>query len=97
MLPCPLYTFTHLQCPFCGIQRGLLALAHGDIVAWWNYNPVVWCLIPYFLVLVIGEAYRPLQSRSWVRFCYSNKVIFTVMGILLLWGVIRNLITYNYI
>jgi hypothetical protein len=40
---------------------------------------------------VAGEVWRPLQSRTWVQFCYSNKAVFTVMGILLLWGIVRNL------
>ncbi len=94
MLPCPLYTFTHLQCPFCGVQRGLIALLHGDVAAWWHYNPVVWLLMPYFFILVAGEAYRPWQERRWVRFCYSNKAIFSVMGILLAWGIGRNIMNY---
>jgi len=69
-----------------------MALLEGDIATWWNYNPVVWCLMPYFVVLVVGEIYRPWREHRLVKFCYGNKAIFTVMGLLLLWGVIRNLI-----
>lgn len=92
MLPCPLYLFTHLKCPFCGTQRGLLALWEGDISSWWHYNPVVWCLTPYFLLLVIGEIYRPLQSKRWMQCCYDDKTIFSVIGILMVWGIVRNVL-----
>ena len=91
MLPCPLYYLTHLNCPLCGAQRGLVALWHGDVAAWWHYNPVLWLLLPYFAILVAGELYRPWQNKPWVRFCYSDKAIFSVMGILILWGIVRNL------
>lgn len=93
MLPCPLYQLTHLQCPFCGVQRGIGALLQGDWSAWWNYNPVVWCLIPYFVILVTGELYRPWQQKKLVQRCYNNGTIFSVIGILLIWGVIRNILT----
>ena len=92
MIPCPLYTLTHLQCPFCGVQRGLLALLHGDIALWWHYNPIVWMLSPYFFLLLAGEIYRPWQQTKLIQWCYSNKVIFSVMGILLVWGIVRNII-----
>ncbi len=90
MIPCPLYTFFHVQCPFCGVQRGLLALLHGDIAAWWHYNPVVWVFTPYFLLLLIGGLYRPWQQKPFFQFCKQDKVLFSVLGILLLWGVLRN-------
>ena len=92
MIPCPLYSFFHLQCPFCGVQRGLLALLHGDIVTWWHYNPVVWVLTPYFLLLMVGEVYRPCQQKKLFQFCKQDKVLFSVLGILLGWGVVRNCI-----
>ena len=91
MLPCPLYQFTGLQCPFCGVQRGVLALCHGDIAAWWNFNPVAWCMVPYLLLLVVGEVHPAWRQSRLVRFCYSNRAIFTAMGILLIWGIVRNI------
>ena len=92
MLPCPFYQLTHLQCPFCGVQRGLMSLVQGDVSSWWNYNPIVWCLVPYFLILVAGEVYRPWQNKAFVQKCYSNPCIFTVMGILVVWGILRNIL-----
>lgn len=91
MLPCPLYQITGLQCPFCGVQRGIVALLHGDFIGWWNYNPVVWCLVPYFLILVGGEIYKPWREKVWVRKCYSNPCIFSAFTILIVWGIIRNI------
>lgn len=90
MLPCPLYQLTGWQCPFCGVQRGFIALLHGHIAEWWNYNPVVWCLMPYFLLFVAAEVHRPWQSKSLFRFIRQDRTIFSVLGILIIWAVVRN-------
>lgn len=92
MIPCPLYQIFHLQCPFCGVQRGLIALSEGDIIGWWNYNPVVWSLLPYFLILFVGELYKPWRDKPIVQFCFSNRAIFFVFGILIIWGILRNIV-----
>ena len=90
LLPCPLYQLTGWQCPFCGVQRGIIALMHGEVAEWWNYNPVVWCLTPYFLLFIISEIYRPWLEKPFFKWIRQDKVIFSVMGLLLLWSVVRN-------
>lgn len=92
MIPCPLHQLTGLDCPFCGFQRGMAALFRGDVAAWWHYNPVLWCLMPYFLVLLFAQVYRPSRQWAWVAWCCSDRVTLSVMAVLLLWGVIRNLL-----
>lgn len=39
LLPCPFKTFTGIDCPLCGLQRALLALAHGNFMASLSYQP----------------------------------------------------------
>ncbi len=41
LLPCPFHALTGLYCPFCGGQRLLLALAHGDVAGAWAQNPLI--------------------------------------------------------
>lgn len=90
MLPCPFYQLTGYMCPFCGAQRGLVALLHGDVSAWWHYNPVLWCLLPYFGILLWGELHRASRQHGLVKFCYKNTTIMAVLAILIMWGIIRN-------
>lgn len=49
MFTCPSVKYLHLQCPGCGLQRSILALLRGDIVASVQLYPA---LIP-FLVLAV--------------------------------------------
>lgn len=92
MIPCPFHYFTGFDCPLCGAQRGLLALWNGDVVGWWQYNPVLWCLMPYFAVLFFAQLYRPARSWRWVIWLHQNRVGFAVLLILVVWGIVRNLL-----
>jgi hypothetical protein len=46
--PCPFRALTGWECPFCGGTRLGAALLHGDVVAAFAFNPLV------FLSLVLG-------------------------------------------
>ncbi len=41
MPSCPLRTLTGVPCPFCGMTRGVVALAHGNVFASLALNPGV--------------------------------------------------------
>ena len=76
MLPCPLYKLTGWQCPFCGGQRMLRALLHGDWYDAFVLNPFLFCSIPLFLACI---KYKP-----------TDKQLFVYLILALLWGLFRN-------
>lgn len=89
-LKCPLRVLTGYQCPFCGMQRqvhSLLTLQWGEA---WRLNPVLLLSYPYWLVLFFSACFPRWRDNRWVALCRSDKTIFFVIGILLLWGVARN-------
>jgi Protein of unknown function (DUF2752) len=43
---CPLHAMTGLNCPGCGMTRGLHALLHGDILSALQFN----ALLPFILI-----------------------------------------------
>lgn len=92
MLPCPFHQLTGFDCPFCGAQRGIVALLHGDFQTWWQLNPVLWCLMPYFVVWIYGGLRRSGKVHPLVAWCRQDKVLLSVLGLLCVWGVVRNLI-----
>lgn len=92
MLRCPFNYLTGYDCPFCGVQRMCLAILHGDFVSAFFYNPVVFVLIPYFVIVFCGGVSKKAASWKITRICNSNKVVFTILGILCVWGVARNVI-----
>lgn len=92
MLPCPFHLFTGYECPFCGAQRMLLALLHGNIQEAYSYNPVLFCLLPFIILYIIcGMTQRTRQSKIY-RWCNSNKVIFSIIALFCVWGIVRNII-----
>lgn len=92
MLPCPFHVLTGYDCPFCGGQRMLIALLHGDIVAAFCFNPVLFCLLPYFFLVTAGAFSKKTRKWNLTELCYSNKAIFAVIGICIVWGVVRNIV-----
>lgn len=53
--PCPLKTFTGLDCPFCGGLRGTHELLHGNLAAAVDYNALTTLfVIPVTLLLLIA-------------------------------------------
>ena len=79
MISCPLYKFTGWQCPFCGGQRMLSALLHGNFYDAFVLNPFLFCSIPLFIIYL---------------FCHkllTDKFILIYIISALLWGIFRNI------
>ena len=92
LLPCPFHLLTGYDCPLCGGQRMLLCLCRGNLSEAFALNPVLSCLLPYFIIIIIGQVSKKAAQWKVYQWCISNKVIFCVLGILVFWGIVRNLI-----
>lgn len=80
MLPCPFHLLTGFDCPFCGGQRMIVALLHGQWSEAFWLNPG----------LAIGA---PLIGAWWAwKRELSSTAAFVILCIALLWGVVRNII-----
>lgn len=90
-LKCPLYQFTGLQCPLCGMQRAIHELFHGNITEAWTLNPGFFLFSPYWLILLVGMLFPKLQKKNGiVAFCYRDKTILLALMGLVIWGIVRN-------
>ncbi len=85
-LKCPIYYFTGLHCPGCGTQRALHALLHSDFQTAWQFNPLIFLMIPLFAYFVSSKIFG--WSGEWL-----NNVYFIGFCILFLiaYFIIRNL------
>ncbi len=91
ILKCPLFQFTGLQCPLCGSQRAIHDMLHGNIISSWHYNPALWVFALYLMFIASGYINRRIRQSKVHKWCVSNKGIFTAIGVLLLWGIARNI------
>ena len=88
---CALYMATGFSCPGCGSTRALYQLTHGDVLEAMRLNPGLMALITLgitdyvrFVVSVIrGNPFQTLFGRI--------KLLGALMGVMLVYGVIRNL------
>ena len=80
MLPCPFHVITGLECPLCGSQRMFWALLHGQWAEAFWLNPG----------LAIGA---PLVGIWWPwKRELSSTAALVILGFVILWGVIRNIV-----
>ena len=89
---CPFHFFLHLYCPACGGTRAVWLLLSGDIVGSLIYNPTAAALL---LALVYYEV-AAIRSFVTKRLDYIRSVrffpLYTVVGICLLYCIVRNLL-----
>ena len=94
MLPCPLYQWTGWQCPFCGAQRMMQALMHGDFVQAFNYNPLLMCALPFLLLGGFRLLFPQVAKRhpnATGRVFFTDKALFVYLIVSFLWGIVRNM------
>lgn len=81
-LSCPSRKYLHLECPGCGIQRGIIALLKGQWIQSLGFYPA---LVPIILLLIITLIHLRF------KFSWGNLVIRYGQVIVVI------LITGNYI
>ena len=80
MLICPFHWLTGLNCPFCGGQRMVVELFHGNVTEAFWLNP--------------GLAVGTLLVGCWWLWKreISSRAALVMFVIAILWGIIRNII-----
>lgn len=91
ILKCPLHLLTGLQCPLCGLQRSLHAIAHADLLQALRYNAFLLLLLPLAL-LVLFDYFRPTSLGKWHDILRSGRFAFTLIILATIWTVLRNIL-----
>lgn len=92
-IPCIIRCVTGYDCPFCGFQRSVWALLRGDFVDAFLYNPYIYIISPYIiLVFLCVIKVIPRDSRLY-RILYSRWSIATAALLTISWGVLRNILS----
>lgn len=91
-IPCPFHAFTGLQCPGCGVTRMCLALLRLDIAGAWQANPVLLLLLPLLGGLLGYRGVVYVRRGSCHTAAWENMLLYTMIVVLLIWGIVRNVI-----
>ena len=87
---CLIRSLTGYDCPGCGSQRLLHALAHADFPAAWNANPFIICILPLLLWWIWIDTDPSTYPRA-SRIVNSPAFIITMLVIILIWTILRNI------
>jgi Protein of unknown function (DUF2752) len=93
---CPFHAMTGLNCPGCGVTRGIHALLNGDVLTALHFNLLLVIIIPaliYAIYIMVAVSFRgrPLTLPK-----QSPTVVYIVLVIFLVFAVLRNLPFYPF-
>lgn len=88
---CSFRMLTGLSCPGCGTQRAIHALLHGNVREAFAFNAFLFAAVPLLALLLFSSLPLP-RLDGLRRFLASQPFILSVLGLIVLWSVVRNII-----
>lgn len=89
-IPCVSRLLTDQLCPGCGISRMFLSLLQLDFVAAARYNLLVFCLLPFFLGLLVYKSVSYIKNGS-IKMGTAEKIFYIFVFILaIVFTILRN-------
>lgn len=82
------------DCPACGAQRALKYLAEGDFRSGFLMNPYLIAMLPYFVLLFIGECGGD-KTASLKRVVTDYRVVIVLGVIMIGWTIFRNMTVWH--
>lgn len=90
-LKCLIKALTGYDCPFCGFQRSVLALIRGDFVVAFNYNPFIYIISPYLILLILCVIRVIPPESKLCKVLYSHWSIAAAAVVTIAWTIFRNI------
>jgi len=94
--PCPFRAVTGLLCPGCGTLRALHQLSHGNLQAALLLNPLTVLMLPGLAGWCFAKGVRAVAGRRTPAILIPAPWIWTLLAVVLLFWVLRNLPWYPF-
>lgn len=94
---CPFLATTGLYCPGCGSLRAGHALLHGDLMEALARNPFAVAMAPLLALAWVLWGLRLLGRRAPHPTQVSAVWVWALLGVILLYGVLRNLPGWTFL
>ena len=88
---CSLYVATGYTCPGCGSTRALYHLSHGNVLEAFRLNPGLITLLLLSVTDYTRYAIAVKRAKRFQTLFFNTKLIFTLLGGMLIYGIVRNL------
>ena len=97
-IPCIFHEITGLYCPGCGTTRLIFALLEGHIKEAFNYNRLVFILLPFIISYYIYYSYLYIfNKKDNIIYKIKKIYIYILLSITILFGILRNIDTFSYL
>lgn len=94
--PCPFLALTGFYCPGCGTLRAIHQLTRGHPLAALDLNPLMMLLLPFVAYFLASHAMLAVMGRPLRRFFVRPALIWTLLGIILVYWLLRNVPGYPF-
>jgi hypothetical protein len=88
---CLIKALTGYDCPFCGFQRSVWALVRGNFVDAFMYNPYLYIISPYLIMVILCVLGIIPRQSSLCKALYSRASIISAAILTISWWIARNL------
>ena len=90
---CLFHKYTGLLCPGCGITRCIFSIINGNFVEAYNYNKLLFLLIPFIITYFIYIMYLYIfNKKDKLIKNIPNYMWYSIIIIVILFGIVRNII-----
>ncbi|MDO5293635.1 MAG: DUF2752 domain-containing protein [bacterium] len=96
-IPCPIRTITGFRCPGCGVTHMCTAVMQGRLPEAYQANRVLFCLLPALVAAGIHFTARYIKYGSKPLSKWENGLLYCLIGIFIIWGVLRNIPAFSYL
>ena len=90
ILRCIPKAITGYDCPFCGAQRALGHITHGEFIAAFLSNPYLFIISPYLITVLLCILGIIPQGSKTQNIIYSKPAIIIAGTATIIWWIIRN-------
>lgn len=94
--PCPCLALTGFYCPGCGTLRALHQLTRGHPVAALDLNPLMVLMLPFIAYFLASHATLAVTGRPLRKFFVRPVFIWTLLGVVLVYWLLRNIPAYPF-
>lgn len=93
---CPFLAFTGCYCPGCGSLRALHQVTRGHLLIALGLNPLMVLSMPFLGYFFVSRAMFAFVGRPLKTFFLRPELIWTLLGIILAYWVLRNVPVYPF-
>ena len=94
---CPFRALTGFTCPGCGSTRGLHRLLHGDVVAAFEFNPLLILSLPFLFYALMRYTNAAIREKPLKGNQLNAKYIWVLFGVILFFWIYRNTPFYPFV